>query len=302
MNEYKPYCCPKCKADNLEILNDKIQCAQCGYCGYLSEKNVPEFLYLPDSQDTEGKKVDDDYVPADPFRKFKAYGSMQYFVNLLIKEMRKIKVTMGSLRILDVGAFMYNDITFKPFFEEIRPEIAQYWAIDPSGDTFNDSFELSNFYLSRAFGEYMPVPDKAVNCVICVATLDHMFDVGKFLSEAKRVLDDNGKLIIALNNNGFWMKRIFKKRAQIARERSAVVHNHFFAPAELMKILSEHGFISKKYGGYRYLSIIGNSPLFSKLVSYHVHVALMSLFDGILTRMVPDLGGNFWILAEKSDE
>ena len=89
MTRYEPYCCPKCKATDLELLSDTIKCMKCDYSGHLNKQNVPEFLYVADSQDIEGKKVDDDFLPEDPSRKFKVYGSMKYFANLLIRSFCK---------------------------------------------------------------------------------------------------------------------------------------------------------------------------------------------------------------------
>ena len=130
--------------------------------------------------------------------------------------------------------------------------------------------------------------------------MDHMFDVQKFLNEVNRVLAIRGRFFIELNNDGSWFKKLFSWKAKRTRKNAQQVHNYFWSALEMNQILHKNGFDIIKHGGFRYIPALGNNPTLSKNVGYHTHVAMATIIDGLLTKIIPDMGGNFWIHAEKN--
>lgn len=51
-------------------------------------------------------------------------------------------------------------------------------------------------------GLSLPVADSSVNCIVCIHTLEHIYDLAKFFDEIKRILKTNGIFIFAIPTEG----------------------------------------------------------------------------------------------------
>ena len=117
---------------------------------------------------------------------------------------------------------------------------------------FNINTEECEYVL--AMGENIPIRDGSIDVVFCVNVLDHVMDPNWVLSEADRVLDRNGILILgatihsevsveasALVSN--WsepFKKIYRGLNEFGRRR--VAHPHRFRDEDLFKTIKGHGY------------------------------------------------------------
>jgi len=298
--------CPACSGE-LNLQSGTLSCMSCDYKSKMQDNWVPDLVYTGEIEKYTDKVIDIEYVPDDLSVFKKKYGSFQGFQEHLNQELILLKQAHNELSILDVGSYLFDDVVFKPFAEEIRHHVDSYVGIDPSKAFFKRQSPIEGFNVARAFGEYLPILSASVNCVLCIATMDHMFDAERFLAEAKRVLKSRGILVIHLNNDGSWFKKLLKKRAQKCRENAKESHNYFWNVPEMRRLIEENGFQVLRYGGFRYLPILGNTKLTRRLfeyhtIEYHTYVAIATMIDRILNRVAKDYGGDFWLIAMKPDD
>ena len=102
--------------------------------------------------------------------------------------------------------------------------------------------ENVNIPLIQGVSEKLPFKDEKFNLILHMSTLQHVDDQHKTLSEIKRVLKDNGLLVVSvpLNENIFTLFRKSKKPEYVTK---------FFDLRELKKVLTENGFEILKIRG-----------------------------------------------------
>lgn len=104
--------------------------------------------------------------------------------------------------------------------------------------------KLNIQYVASA-GESLPLDDSCMDRVVCVDTLEHVFDLKKVLAEVYRVLRPGGVFFFDTVNRT-WLARILVVRLleDIVRIMPRGVHdpNKFIRPRELKEELSALGF------------------------------------------------------------
>ncbi len=98
---------------------------------------------------------------------------------------------------------------------------------------------IKNATLIQADACRLPFRDKSFDYVLCVSVLDHIPDMKAVLSEIKRLLKPNGKLIVGIENETPLMP-LFVIYARIVRGwklpfRGKLIH--VYSPDEVLKIL-----------------------------------------------------------------
>lgn len=107
---------------------------------------------------------------------------------------------MKNVKVLDVGGGTGH--THCSFFQ--FPESIDYYLLDPNVRLLHD--QLIRFYPKLTYlpmghiignAESLPIKDKSFNVVLSISAIDHLNDYEKFISEAHRVLKDDGIILIS---------------------------------------------------------------------------------------------------------
>jgi SAM-dependent methyltransferase len=110
-------------------------------------------------------------------------------------------------------------------YRHLLPPQATYQAIDYSGaeSHFGYSMPDTTYYE----GNRWPIPDRAMDVILCTETLEHVPEPSVFLAEASRVLKDDGCLILTVPFSARW---------------HYIPHDYWrFTPSGLQRLLSAAG-------------------------------------------------------------
>lgn len=119
-------------------------------------------------------------------------------------------------------------------------------SVDPLADFYKDkfNFDYNKSRLVKASGEKLPYKDKYFDLVILENVLDHTNDPEKVLSEAKRVLKDNGIMHFecAYYQTPFLLiSRIWGPIKEFfTRETFNIHHPHMWSLKELKKLVRKY--------------------------------------------------------------
>jgi 2-polyprenyl-6-hydroxyphenyl methylase/3-demethylubiquinone-9 3-methyltransferase len=133
-----------------------------------------------------------------------------------------------------------------------------------------------------ASGEHLPLPDRSVDCVVCVDVLEHVRSLDRVLDEIRRVLRPGG-LFFFDTINRTWLARfvIVFCGERLLRLLPRGTHDPagFIAPLDLDKKLAERSFADRVYEGlgprgvnWRFDIIFGRLP--GKQIMYMGHARL----------------------------
>lgn len=118
------------------------------------------------------------------------------------------------------------------------------FGVDPSPAALN--FALKRGIKTReARGEELPYSDNSFGAVFLLFTLCFVKDASKVLSEAKRVLKEDGRLIIGIINRDSALGRLYMKKK--AEGHPIYKHAHFYRVNELAKLLIKAGMTAEAY-------------------------------------------------------
>lgn len=174
-----------------------------------------------------------------------------------------------------------------------------YLGIEPSREQLarRDIREFGRGFL-QALGERLPIPDMAAQGVLVKEALDHCFDPGKVLAEAKRVLKPGGVLVVTVTNDRSYFKRLLP---WVNRARKAAQEDHlsFFGPEDLARLAEGASFDRVRAETYNYLKL----PRFMERVlgSFGEGVcrSLLRAADSIGGALLPGLGGGIILTARR---
>ena len=120
--------------------------------------------------------------------------------------------------------------------------------------------ENVNIHLIRGVSENLPFEDEKFDMILHFSTLQHVDDQHKTLSEIKRVLKDNGLLVVSvpLSKNIFTLFRKIKKPEYVTK---------VFDYRELKKVVTESGFEILKIRGCGFFP-----PFVHKILRFCYHL------------------------------
>jgi len=118
------------------------------------------------------------------------------------------------------------------------------FGIDPSHDMLRLAKERG-IKVKKAEGEELPYQDKSFGAVFLLFTLCFVKDASKVLSEARRVLKEDGRLIIGIINRDSALGRLYMKKK--AEGHPIYKHAHFYRVNELAKLLIKAGMTAEAY-------------------------------------------------------
>ena len=181
----------------------------------LSEKSRLEdgiFVYLPEVSEFQRKEIDfhdqihQDEEQVHQLKSLRNRYYHNYFQKWLFKNSAKpVLLEIGSGSGLDImeslkrGAkAIISDISFQSL-RAIKDKI--------KGKRYEDNC----LYLA-CDGQNLPLPDSSIQTVLLVATLHHFEDQSRVLTEIKRVIQENGLIVLAMEPSKMMMKvtKLFK--------------------------------------------------------------------------------------------
>lgn len=110
------------------------------------------------------------------------------------------------------------------------------------------------FYFERGSAQKLPFENKSFDILVCSASFHHFPQPHGFLEEAKRVLDENGRLVIAEIRLPF-LTDAYNRRLQ---KHSTEGDVRVYRPYELRKLFEEAGFklvVAKKHFQIQYYEL-----------------------------------------------
>ena len=141
--------------------------------------------------------------------------------------------------------------------------------------------ENVNIHLIRGVSEDLPFKDEKFDMILHLSTLQHVDDQHKTLSEIKRVLKDNGLLVVSvpLSKNIFTLFRKIKKTEYVTK---------IFSLKELKKSMTENGFEIQRIRGCGFFPPFAHKTLFVcyRLFGYRITRKLIEMLD-IFARRIP---------------
>jgi len=117
----------------------------------------------------------------------------------------------------------------------------------------NDNYASSNTKFIEGDAESIPLGDKQVDVVVCFETIEHVKNYRKFLSEIRRVLKDDGMLVLSTPND-------------VEFPESNKFHLHEFKRDEIVGLVKKYFHYVKLYyqGAWLYSAIFDQGPLSSE--------------------------------------
>ncbi len=172
---------------------------------------------------------------------------------------------------------------------ELSKKFSFFVASDISINYLKRAKSLVNNVSFIAFDcHHLPFKNNSFDNIVLTEVLEHTLSPFRVLEEIRRVLTDNGQLILSVPNNMSLhniYRHLFKKYSSFITDKSA--HIAFFDYGSLLKLLSMVGF--KATGVYTpYFSI----PRIDKLLNW-------IKIRKVLGKKLPQFGNQIMVTAEK---
>lgn len=202
------FVCPRCKTGLNQTAPDELRCLQDGLAFHKVDGIwrflLPERIeycarFIRDYETVrrfEGRgSADESYYRTLPYHASSDWKIRAASFNAFVKQvMIPIEKNKTPLQILDLGAgnsWLSNQLACRGH------AVA---AVDLTINDFDGlgchRFYESTFVSAQAEFDYLPLPDKSVDIVLFNASLHYSVNYEQTLSEAQRVLDVDGKLIV----------------------------------------------------------------------------------------------------------
>lgn len=152
--------------------------------------------------------------------------------------------------------------------------------------------EKTKIFLCKAVGEFLPYKNETFDLVLCLSTLQHVANQKNTLREIRRILKNNGKLLISIPTT--------KNIHTLFRE---VVPKHFtagFNITTIRKLLADENFQISETTGSGFFPPYLNRTLqaYHTLFGEEITRKLIEALDKVANRWLAS-AGNFIILCNK---
>lgn len=202
------------------------------------------------------------------------------------------KLRNKNLTIVDIGCGSGK------FLEYLLPVTEKYIGIDPSDRMLSDAPKGKGFFI-RGTGENIPIKDGIADIVLLKSVLDQCYSPNQVISESKRILKDNGRLIISLSNRDSYysfIRRIYNRlRGHRGEHFFESSHLFYFNISDVENMIKECGFdvIYGKCVGYFVF------PRFLEwLIPNFILPRLIEFADMIGSSILSKKGGAFIIVGQ----
>ncbi|MEM0016637.1 MAG: class I SAM-dependent methyltransferase [Saccharolobus sp.] len=118
-------------------------------------------------------------------------------------------------------------------------------------------------HLIQADMEYLPFRQSSIHSLMYIASLHHLKDPSLAIKEAKRVLVNNGEILVTvwLVQPNFLLKHYIIKKSVINGVEIKRFYKLYY-PWELLKLMKKSGFRKEIYKLYRMKSILPNNAMY----------------------------------------
>lgn len=288
------FSCPSCKS-KLEPSSDGLYCVSCRE-QFQVVQNIPilveDFDQL-ESQLEELRSVKPNWYQesqqnemTSPWRHHLL--KRRKYVQKLIRELQIDHFASKPLTILDLGCGDGNTLHWlAPFAQTLLATDYSLLRIGRAQQQGLDvDFALSNIY-------QLPIADGSIDIVFFNHVLEHLQDEVAALREVKRILRNDGVLILGIPNEGSWWWQHAYKRDPASLANSD--HVHFFTAQSVTSLLTSLGF------GIDSVKHLGWGPpdwaLDARLRKYK---ALDDLFSVLGQVLLPNQASSLYIQAHKT--
>lgn len=150
-----------------------------------------------------------------------------------------------------------------------------------------------NLPILLAVGENLPFKDKKFNVVLLQSTLQHVNDQDKTLSEIKRVLKDNGFLLVSVPTNGNISTLFIKTKKPECFTKD-------FDLKEVKKVITKNGFEILEIRGSGFFLPLAHKALFVcyRLFGEKITRKMIELLD-IFARSMPQTASSVVAICRK---
>jgi len=176
----------------------------------------------------------------------------------------------GSFKVLDVGSGLgeFSDIMKTRGYEVVCIDGNKRFV----KRTREKGFES---YICDFEKEKFPFDTGEFDGVVCLETIEHIWNVENLLKEIKRVLRPNGWLVLSTPNYNFWKFRIEHLFGKLYPPSNTTRHKRFYSFNTLVIELKSHGFRVEDYLAISIVPKIGirfTTRIFPNLLALHIAV------------------------------
>jgi SAM-dependent methyltransferase len=219
--------CNICDVDDTEPWDTKdgMNIVRCKRCGLVYSKPRPTRDELKD------------YYDAVYFDTGNYTSDEQRYQMYKIEVRQMLKIIGNKGRFLDVGAAQGKFLT-------TLPETFDKYGVEFSESAARDGRKLYNLNIKVGELHHSGYEDKFFDVVHFRGVFEHLLNPSDELYEARRILKDNGWLIISTTPNiNSPCARYYKKNFRLCIPKE---HIYYFSDNTLVKILTKTGFIIKR--------------------------------------------------------
>jgi ubiquinone/menaquinone biosynthesis C-methylase UbiE len=186
------------------------------------------------------------------------------------------------------------------FYQGLEQVTNLYVGIDPSDIMLFDVSMDQNQVLIRGTGENLPLHSGIANVVLLKSVLDQCYSPNQVISESKRVLKDNGWIIISLSNRDSYYSFIRKIYNRLRGHKGEHVFESsqlfYFNSSEVEDMLKKENLKIVKSISLGYFVF----PHFIQwIITGRIFPVLINLADRIGSAILPKRGGAFIIVGQK---
>ena len=208
INRINLFECELCKKKDSKTILNKIRkanfgnyinfdvkiCVNCcliqlhNFTNNIKKKNYYKHDYLKDTYNYNTPPQD--YIDDQKVRGKKIF-------NFIAKNKKIFNKALDQLRIIDVGCGTGGTLDY--FIGKSKYIV----GVDPIINSVKLAKKLG-YNVHQGFLEDLKVESNSFDIVILLGTIEHAYDLNKALEECKRILSDNGKIIIRWRSNTLW--------------------------------------------------------------------------------------------------
>ncbi len=291
--------CRFCKSKNLKLFlkrkkeRDLVECQGCGlvFVSPFPTKSEIRKIY---TKETFAK-----FNPKDKTRA--GYGHYLEEGNIRREMMRKIVSLVEKYK--KRGKLLEAGCALGFFLEEAKKSGFEVWGVEIMDFAVDYCRKRGLKQISKGSLEENKFPDSSFDVVAALQLLEHIWDPGAFLQEAKRVLKPNGILVIFVPDRKSITARLMGKHWFGYYHYQ---HLFVFDKKTLRNYLDKTGFKILGVGSEGPAWFFTKTP-FERVRFYYSNPILIKLaqmtkgiLDFLKINRVPILMGNRWVVAEKS--
>lgn len=242
----------KCKSCKKEFIRDKTDKF---YNLYIGERKAEGVLLDQVGPVKDKKKV---------YRK--------YVVEKMVSELRKLLKGFSITNLIDIGCGngIYSKI--------LKGLYVNYYGFEPSGipshKKINEDLPDKTFLVRYDTEKTYPLIDKSCECIIMLATYDHIPEIKPVLQDVYKKIHPGGRFIILMTNYGFWAKRVVNfitgKKKYMHKDHHFRVHT----PQTLIKEITENVNLKKEKVAADFILLPNMPNALSFLYNYRIVLRL----------------------------